>query len=128
MPSKSLEKSFSRQRQTDIFLGSLRGKQRSVPISFEKLKEVAQKGMSSEAFAYITGSAGNEETKKANESDFNHWQIIPSMLNDVSTCDTSVSLFGQKYPVPFLLAMALSGCKEVSEIIKDRLHLTKNTG
>lgn len=104
MASENSEKPFSRRRQTDIFLGSLRGKQRSVPISFEKLEEKAQKGMSAEAYAYIAGSAGNEQTKAANRADFNRWRIIPSMLNDVSTCDTTISLFGRTYPAPFLLA------------------------
>ncbi|MDZ7660223.1 lactate 2-monooxygenase [Fodinibius sp.] len=98
------EKSFSRKRQTDIFLGSLRGKNRTIPISFDKLHDVAKQKMSKEAYAYIAGSAGREITKKSNCTDFNQWKITPSMLNDVSECSTDISLFGHRYPVPFLLA------------------------
>jgi isopentenyl diphosphate isomerase/L-lactate dehydrogenase-like FMN-dependent dehydrogenase len=98
------DKSFSRQRQTEIFLGSLRGKKRTIPVSFDKLRDAAKENMSKEAYAYIAGSAGREITKKSNRSDFNQWKITPRMLNDVSECNTEVSLFGQRYPAPFLLA------------------------
>lgn len=98
------DKPFSRERQTDIFLGSLRGKNRTIPVSFDKLRIIAKNKMSKEAYAYIAGSAGREVTKKSNRSDFNQWKITPRMLNDVSQCSTEVSLFGRGYPVPFLLA------------------------
>ena len=98
------DKPFSRKRQTEIFLGSLRGKNKTIPVSFDKLRTIAKKKMSKEAYAYIDGAAGREITKKSNRSDFNQWKIVPSMLNDVSTCNTEISLFGRHYPVPFLLA------------------------
>lgn len=104
MDSDNASKPFSRRRQTDIFLGSLRGRRSTVPISFKKLKAKAKKNMSAEAYAYIAGSAGNEQTKSANTSEFNRWAILPSMLNAISTPDTSISLFGRTYPAPFLLA------------------------
>jgi lactate 2-monooxygenase len=104
MTSKSFGKSYSRQRQSEIFLGNLRGNKRSIPVSFERLKETARKQMSEKAYAYVAGSAGNERTKRANRSGFNNWKIIPQMLRDVSFCDTSVTLFGNNYPAPLLLA------------------------
>ncbi|WP_440998873.1 lactate 2-monooxygenase [Fodinibius sp. SL11] len=104
MTAEDFKKSFSRQRQTDIFLGSLRGNNRTIPISFDKLRAAAKNNMSKEAYAYIAGSAGCETTKRSNRTDFKQWKIVPSMLNDVSDCNTSVSLFGQDYPTPFLLA------------------------
>lgn len=104
MASSSSPKSFSRQRQSDIFLGSLRGNTRSIPIDFEQLRTKAENSLSKEAYAYIAGSAGREATKKANRSAFDKWKIMPRMLNDVSICDTGVKLFGNHYPAPFLLA------------------------
>lgn len=98
------EKSFSRQRQTDIFLGRLRGNKRTIPVSFDKLRNAAKKQMSQEAYAYIAGSAGREATRQVNRKDFNQWKIVPRMLNDVSQCDTRITLFGNTYPTPFLLA------------------------
>ena len=98
------DKPFSRQRQTDIFLGSLRGNDRTIPVSFDKLRNTAKKKLSKEAFAYIAGSAGREMTKKSNRTGFSKWKITPNMLNDVSEPNTGVTLFGHRYPVPFLLA------------------------
>jgi isopentenyl diphosphate isomerase/L-lactate dehydrogenase-like FMN-dependent dehydrogenase len=43
-------------------------------------------------------------TKQSNRSEFNKWKIVPSMLNDVSNCESNTTLFGQTYPTPFLLA------------------------
>src|SRR5262245_26174584 len=60
--------------------------------------------MSPEAFAYIAGGAGLEETVRANRSAFERVQIVPRVLRDVSTRDTSVELFGRRLPGPFLLA------------------------
>lgn len=97
-------KSFSRRRQSEIFLGNLRGKKRTIPVSFDKLRKAAKQRMSKEAYAYVAGSAGRESTKRANRSGFNKWKIIPRMLCDVSSCDTSISLFGRNYPAPFMLA------------------------
>lgn len=104
MASDPSPKPFSRQRQSEIFLGSLRGKKRSIPVSFDKLRKVAKQQMTEEAFAYVAGSAGRESTKRANRSGFNQWKIVPRMLRDVSACNTSISLFGRNYPAPFILA------------------------
>lgn len=97
-------KPFSRQRQSEIFLGNLRGNERSIPVSFDKLREAARKRMSKEAYAYVAGSAGQESTKSMNRSGFEQWKIVPRMLRDVSSCDTSINLLGKRCPVPFLLA------------------------
>ncbi len=98
------QKYFARQRQSDIFLGDIRGEKSTIPISFKKLKQKAQQQMSPEAYAYIAGSAGSETTKSNNRSGFRHWKIVPRMLRDVSTCKTDITLFNHTYPVPFLLA------------------------
>jgi lactate 2-monooxygenase len=104
MAGSSSDKSYARQRQSEIFLGNLRGRERTVPISFDKLKSAAKQQMSDEAFAYVAGSAGRESTKRTNRHGFEKWKIIPRMLRDVSSCNTSITLFGQDYPTPFLLA------------------------
>ncbi|MEL7834594.1 lactate 2-monooxygenase [Fodinibius sp. Rm-B-1B1-1] len=104
MASKASGKPFSRRRQTDIFLGSLKGEKRTIPIDFNKLRLAAKEHLSDEAYAYIAGSAGRESTKRANRDGFSQWKIVPRMLNDVSQCDTEITLFGNRYPAPFLLA------------------------
>jgi isopentenyl diphosphate isomerase/L-lactate dehydrogenase-like FMN-dependent dehydrogenase len=60
--------------------------------------------MTSEAFAYVAGAAGAEETMRANRRAFEQVAIVPRMLRDVSARDTSVELFGRQLPGPVLLA------------------------
>ena len=95
---------FSRRRQTEIYTGGLRGARPAVPASFTELQHRAKKKMSEEAFAYVAGGAGRESTISANRKAFDRWQILPRMLNDVSVRNTSVELFGYRYPAPLLLA------------------------
>jgi len=97
-------RSFSRQRQSNIFLGALRGEKPVIPVDYEKLKAKARRNLSKEASAYIEGGAGSESTMNANQRAFDRWRIQARMLRDVSTGDSSISLFGNKLPAPFLLA------------------------
>ena len=87
---------IGRQRQADVYLGALTGAKRSVPVDPAQLEEGARRGMSQEAFAYIAGGAGLEETMRANRAAFDRVQIVPRILRDVSTRDTSLELFGRR--------------------------------
>src|SRR5438093_5442528 len=60
--------------------------------------------MSARAFAYVAGGAGLESTVAANRTAFERLRIVPRVLRDVSTRDTSVSLFGTTLSTPLLLA------------------------
>jgi lactate 2-monooxygenase len=95
---------FSRQRQVEIYTTGLSGIRPTVPVDVTRLREAAQAVMSPEAYAYIAGGAGTESTMKANREAFERWRIVPRMLNDVSTYNTSVELFGEKLESPMLLA------------------------
>lgn len=96
--------SFARGRQSEIFLGGVAGSRPVVPVDHKKLKEKARHIMSREAFAYVAGGAGAEQTMRANREAFRRWQLRPAMLRNASHVDTSVRLFGKVYPAPFLLA------------------------
>jgi lactate 2-monooxygenase len=98
------ELGIGRQRQADIYLGALSGARRSVPVDPAGLEEAARRRMSRQAFAYIAGGAGLEGTMRANRDAFDRLKIVPRVLRDVSTRDTSVELFGRRLPGPFLLA------------------------
>ena len=95
---------IGRQRQASIFLRGLAGKRPAVPIHAAALEERARQAMSREAYAYVAGGAGHESTIAANRAAFERWRIVPRMLRDVSTRDTSISLFGRSLPAPLLLA------------------------
>jgi lactate 2-monooxygenase len=98
------ELGIGRRRQADIYIGALSGARRSVSVDPAQLEEGARRRMSHEAFAYIAGGAGLEETMRANRAAFDRLRIVPRVLRDVSKRDTSVELFGRKLPGPFLLA------------------------
>lgn len=94
---------FSRERQTEIYVSGVAGQKPTVPVDVLGLRDKARENMSAEAFAYIAGGAGIESTMSANREAFNRWRIVPRMLRDVSQADTTVELFGDKLPSPFLL-------------------------
>ncbi len=54
--------------------------------------------------------AGNEITKEDNAKAYDRIKLRPRVLRDVSTIDTSISLFGERHPHPIVLApMAYQG-------------------
>jgi lactate 2-monooxygenase len=93
-----------RERQAAIFLGGAVGRRVRVPFGAARLEQLAQSSMSAEAFAFVAGGAGDEETMRANRRAFDRVAIVPRMLRDVSSRDTSVELFGRRLPAPVLLA------------------------
>lgn len=91
-------------RQRKLYTDGTRGKMPIIPTNYNNLEKLAKERMTPEAFAYVSGGAGLEETIAQNRSSFNQWNILPRMLCDVSQSDTSVKLLGHKLPAPFLLA------------------------
>jgi lactate 2-monooxygenase len=91
-------------RQTQIYLEGVSGRRPRVPIDARRLEAAAQRRMRPKAFAYVATGAGHEHTVAANRTAFDSWRIVPRMLRDVGERDTSVELFGRRFPNPFLLA------------------------
>jgi lactate 2-monooxygenase len=92
------------RRQTQIYLDGVSGRRPRIPFDADRLEAAARRRMRPEAFAYIAAGAGNERTVAANRTAFDNWRVVPRMLRDVEHRDTSVELFGQRLPSPFLLA------------------------
>ncbi len=90
-------------RNNDVLLQNIDPTE-SFPISFEELEAAAKEKMSTGAFGYIQSGASGEETLRKNVYSFSKFSIVPRFLNDVSTLDTSVTLFGRTYPYPLLIA------------------------
>lgn len=78
--------------------------QPSLPLAFDALEAQARSVLRPEAFDYVAGGAGVEDTMRANRTAFQRWQIVPRMLCDVSQRDLRATLFGQTLPAPVLLA------------------------
>lgn len=94
---------IGRERQLEVYVGGARGALPRVPVSYERLERVARRKMSREAYAYVAGGAGAEETIRANREAFERRRIVPRMLRDVSRRDMSVEVLGTPLPGPFVL-------------------------
>jgi lactate 2-monooxygenase len=92
------------ERQTAIYLAGVGGRRPTVPLDVAELEATAEEKMRPEAFAYVKAGAGYEDSVAVNRAGFGRWRIVPQMLRDVSERDTSVELFGDRLPSPFLLA------------------------
>lgn len=90
--------------QKEIYLNGFAGILPQVNIDPALLEKTARRHMSRKAYAYIAGGAGHESTMLHNRQAFEKYSIVPRMLCDVSQRDTSITLFGQKIPSPFLLS------------------------
>ena len=90
-------------RQQAIYSAGMAGRRPRVPVAETALEAAAQRRMAAADFAYIAGGAGRESTMAANRHAFERWRIVPRMLRDVAHRDTAISLFGRRYPQPFLL-------------------------
>lgn len=91
-------------RQTQIYLSGLQGQRPATPISPDELEIQARAKLSPEAYGYIAGGAGSEDTMRANRDAFTRWRIVPQMLRDISTRELSVEVLGQRFPTPIMLA------------------------
>ena len=52
--------------------------------SYEALKAKAREVMTPEAYDYVAGGAGSEDTMRANREAFRRWRIVPRLLRDVT--------------------------------------------
>jgi isopentenyl diphosphate isomerase/L-lactate dehydrogenase-like FMN-dependent dehydrogenase len=91
-------------RQADIYERGLMGVLPTVPTSLSRLERQARETLSPQAYDYVAGGAGSEDTMRANLAAFRRWRIVPRMLRDVSGRDLSVELFGVRLPAPVLCA------------------------
>jgi lactate 2-monooxygenase len=91
------------QHQSQIYLRGLMGQRPAIPIAIEHIEEKARQALRPEAWDYVAGGAGSEDTVRANREAFRKWRIVPRMLRDVSQRDLSIELFGRRLPAPVLL-------------------------
>jgi lactate 2-monooxygenase len=96
--------SLGTQRQMEIYKWGLAGKTPGQPVSVEDLGRKAKSELKPEAYDYLAGGAGSEDTMRANREAFRRWRIVPRFLRDVSRRDLGVDVLGQRLPVPLMLA------------------------
>jgi len=101
--AKPASQPYGPSRQIEIYLGGLAGRKPLLPVMLDKLERRAREALTPEAWDYIAGGAGGEDTMRANRDAFRRWRIVPRMLRDVARRDISVELFGRRLPAPVLL-------------------------
>jgi isopentenyl diphosphate isomerase/L-lactate dehydrogenase-like FMN-dependent dehydrogenase len=87
-----------------IYQAGLAGQTPAHPVSADDLEQKARSILKAEAFDYLAGGAGSEDTMRANREAFRRWRIVPQFLRDVSRRNLTVEVLGQKLRAPFLLA------------------------
>jgi isopentenyl diphosphate isomerase/L-lactate dehydrogenase-like FMN-dependent dehydrogenase len=92
------------QRQLDIYLRGVSGQRPTQPIAPDALEAQARSVLPPEAYVYVAGGAGCEDTVRANRDAFLRWRILPRLFRDVSRRDMGVDVLGRRLPAPVLLA------------------------
>lgn len=88
----------------EIYRAGCDGRVPRLPTDLTALEDEARKAMTPAAIGYVIGNAGTGRTGRENREAFDRRRLVPRMLRDVSARDLSVTLFGQRLPVPVLLA------------------------
>lgn len=73
-------------------------------LSVDEFEALAQQYMSPAAYAYVAGGAGSELTVVENRVAFNRIRLNQRVLVDVTSIDTTLTLFDRHYEYPILLA------------------------
>src|SRR5260370_13619921 len=90
--------------QLEVCSGALKSAEPRLPVAFEDWEARARAALADGPYWYVAGGAGGGDTMRANLEAFKRRRILPLMPRDISGRDIGVSLFGARYPAPFLLA------------------------
>jgi len=90
--------------QDEIYLTGMTGMVPDFPADLTRLEEAARTVMTPQAYDYVAGSAGTEDTARENLDAFRRWRIVPQMLTDVSTPSYASTVLGTELTAPFMLA------------------------
>ena len=88
----------------EIYRAGLAGKIPAQPVSVDELELKARTDLNQEAFDYLAGGAGSEDTMRANREAFQRWRIVPRFLRDVARRDLGVEVLGSRLRSPIMLA------------------------
>jgi lactate 2-monooxygenase len=90
--------------QFEIYERGVAGEVPALPIAAGDLEERARAVLQPQAYGYVAGGAGTERTMAANLRAFEHRQIVPRMLRDVSVRSTATAALGTQMVAPIMLA------------------------
>ena len=68
------------------------------------LRKLAKRRLPTPVFHYLDGGADDELTLANNTRAFNDYELLPTQLSDVSSIDTTSTLFGRKFDWPVIIS------------------------
>src|SRR2546426_11255004 len=86
------------ERELQIYALGLSGGKPSVPVPLDLLEKRAKEILAPQAYDYVAGGAGGEDTMRANREAFYRWRIVTRMLREISKRDLSVEVLGARVP------------------------------
>lgn len=90
--------------QYEIYLNGLTGAVPRLPTDLTRLEQLAEQRLDPGPVGYVSGSAGDGKTARANREALDRLRIVPRMLRDVHVRDLSIDLLGERVPAPLVLA------------------------
>src|SRR5690554_6243215 len=73
-------------------------------VSVRDYEPLAQARLGDAAWAYFSGGAADENALQRNIRAFSHYELLPSVLNDVRHGSTALQLLGTDLAYPIMLA------------------------
>jgi isopentenyl diphosphate isomerase/L-lactate dehydrogenase-like FMN-dependent dehydrogenase len=74
------------------------------PVNVHEFEAAARRKLTKLAYDFIAGGVEDELTLRANREAYTHVGLVPRVMVDVSTVDTSVELLGMKLDAPIVIA------------------------
>jgi isopentenyl diphosphate isomerase/L-lactate dehydrogenase-like FMN-dependent dehydrogenase len=87
-----------------IYAAGVAGESPTLPIAWAELEASAHDALDDRARGYVSGSAGTEDTYRANLEAFRSWRIVPRVLRDVAHRSLASKLLGRDMIAPVMLA------------------------
>ena len=76
----------------------------SKAYSIEDLRRAAKRRLPRAVFDFFDGGAEDEVTLRDNQAAYQRTRLVPKVLTDVSSIDTSTVLLGQPSALPLVIA------------------------
>jgi isopentenyl diphosphate isomerase/L-lactate dehydrogenase-like FMN-dependent dehydrogenase len=74
------------------------------PLNVHDYEALARERLDDNAWEYFRSGAGDESTLRENVAAFSRWKLLPRVLVDVASVDTSTTVLGTRVAAPILVA------------------------
>lgn len=80
-------------------------------VNVTEFEQLAQNKMARELFEHVASGSDDEWTLRENLAAFQRIRLLPQVLRDVTHCDLSTTVLGQRVDLPVLLAPIACQCR-----------------